>query len=202
MVPRSREQDTRDKLVRAARDLLVEQGVAALSMRRVASACGVSAPAIYRHFADKDALVCAAAVQGFRTFGSFLLDALEAQTPTLRFRRLAYRYVDFALEHSRDYQLMFMTHCGELGWDRVDEATRRETGSTFQLLMDRISECQREGSIREGDPEALGVYVWSSLHGLCSLALTGNLHGTPEEVRPLAQLQIELIERALAPEPA
>lgn len=193
--------DTRRQLLSAARDLLVKQGLSGFSMRRVAAACGVSAPAIYRHFPDKDALLAQAALAAFRTFGSYLLDGLDETTPVRRFRKLGRRYFDFALEHRYDYQLIFMTDCRTLGLTRLDETSKREINATFQLLQDRVVECQRAGIFVAGDPRALSVYVWSSVHGLASLLLTGNLDVGPVDIERLVTQQIDCIERSLTATP-
>lgn len=188
---------TRAQLARAARDLLLEGGLTAVSMRRVAQACGISAPAIYRHYDDKDALVTAAILEGFRTFGSYLLDALEQPTPEQRFRHLGQRYFDFALEHPQDYRLMFMTDCGQLNMTQLDETSQREIDGTFQLLQDRVAECQREGVFSPADPRTVAAYVWSSVHGLASLMVNGNLGSSAEERDALTEQQLDRIDQSL-----
>lgn len=189
--------DTRQQLLAAARDLLVEEGLSGFSMRRVAAACDVSATAIYRHFPDKDALLAQAALEAFRTFGSYLLDGLEASTPLARFRKLGRRYFDFALEHRHDYQLIFMTDCRTLGLTKLDETSKREIGGTFQLLQDRVAECQRAGVFGPGDARSLSAYVWASVHGLASLILTGNLDLGPDDTGKLVTQQLDRIEASL-----
>lgn len=187
----------RRQLAQAARDLLLEGGLNAVSMRRVAQACGVSAPAIYRHYEDKDALLATAIVEGFRTFGSYLLDALERSTALERFRHMGRRYFDFALEHPQDYRLMFMTDCEQLGLERLDEASQREIDGRFQLLQDRVAECQREGLFVSGDARSLAAYVWSAVHGLASLLINGNLGVSSQEAQELIQQQLDMIDRSL-----
>jgi AcrR family transcriptional regulator len=86
-----------------------EQGLLGFSMRGVAERVGVTATALYRHFADKDALLASLLEDGFRTFSSYLMRSLAGRTPLERFRRCGQQYFDFALEHLRDYALMFMT---------------------------------------------------------------------------------------------
>ncbi len=191
------EQDTAARLASAARDLILESGLTGLSMRAVARACGVSATAIYRHYEDKDALVTAAVLEGYRAFGSYLMVALQEPTPRARLRRMGERYFDFAREHRHDYQLIFMTNCSELGLEKLDEKTRQQLGSTFQLLQDRIAECQADAGFRQGDPRALAAYVWASLHGLASLLITDGLGQSPEEVEFLIQQQLDLVDAAL-----
>ncbi len=196
---RTAEDTTKQRLVQAARDLLLTGGLPSVSMRRVGSACGLSATAIYRHFEDKDALLAAAVLQGFRTFGSYLLSALEKRTPQARLRHLMRRYFDFSAEHPQDYRLIFMTDCDQLALPNLDEAARQEISGTFQMLQDRIVECQVTGCCRNGDPRSLAAFVWASLHGLAALMVSGNLGVTARERDKLVEQHIELAERALSP---
>jgi AcrR family transcriptional regulator len=185
------------ELVSAARDLLIEHGLVGLSMRKVATACGVSATAIYRHYEDKDALVAAAVVEGFRTFASYLLDALEETTPRSRFRLILRRYFDFARDHHQDYRLIFLTDCAQLGFDRLDEVSAREASGTFQMLQDRIAECQKSGLFRKGDPRSLAASAWASVHGLASLIIAGQMGDEEASIEKLIALHIELVETGL-----
>lgn len=189
------ETGTREQLVRAARDLLIEGGLGAVSMRRVASQCGLSATAIYRHFPDKDALLSAAVLDGFRRFGAYLLDALEKPTPLDRYRHIGRRYFDFARDHRHEYQLIFMTDCAGLGLQKLDETSKQEISGTFQLLQDRIAECQAAGLFEAGDSRAFAASVWASVHGLASLIITGQLES--DETDGLIELHLRLIEASL-----
>lgn len=195
---RRKEDDTKAALARAARELLLEQGLAGFSMRKVGNVCDVTATAIYRHYQDKDELVAQAVLESFRIFGSYLMDALEEQTPLKRFRVLGRRYFDFALQNPADYRLIFMTDCKQLGMTHLDEVSQREISGTFQLLQDRINECQQVGVFVKGDPRALAASVWASTHGLSSLIVTGNLSRDPNEVESLIQLHLHHIERGLS----
>ncbi len=188
---------TPERLVVAARDLLLEAGLPGLSMRRVAAACGLSATAIYRHFADKDALVAAAVMQGFRTFGAYLHGALDRTTPRARFRQLGARYFDFAREHPQDYRLIFLTDCKQLNLPQLDETQQREVAGTFQMLVDRVTECQETRLFRKGDPRALSAYVWASVHGLASLLIDGRLGADLGELELLCKQQLDLLEISL-----
>lgn len=198
MSPSLAAEQTKTRLARAARDLLLQHGLSGLSMRKVASECRVSATAIYRHYSDKDALVARAVVEGFRTFGHYLLDALEEKTAAKRFRTLGQRYFDFAREHPQDYRLIFMTDCAQLGLTQLDEASKKEVSGTFMLLQDRVAECIAAGVFRAGDPRAIAASVWSSTHGLSSLIVNGQLGISAQETDALIQLHLDHIERGLA----
>ncbi|HSC88979.1 MAG TPA: helix-turn-helix domain-containing protein, partial [Polyangiaceae bacterium] len=111
MAPHEVDRDTREQLLRAARDVLLDEGLAGFSLRKVAAQCGISAPAIYRHFEDKDDLLAAAIQRGAALFTNYLLSALSEATPRERLQQLGQRYFRFAVENPRDYELIFVVRC-------------------------------------------------------------------------------------------
>src|SRR3989344_594769 len=60
--------DLRNALIDAGLTALEAQDASELSLRALARELGVSANAVYRHFADKEALLSALAAEGFRRF--------------------------------------------------------------------------------------------------------------------------------------
>jgi AcrR family transcriptional regulator len=167
--------ETRDRILRESGELLREKGIAGFSMRGVAERVGVTATALYRHFEHKDALLASLLDEGFSTFTTYLMRALAGKTPLERLRRAGYAYFDFALEHPRDYALMFMTPCADLGLDRVSENAKARMDGTFVFLVDRINECIAAGVCADHDPRTTALHIWSTVHGLVCLRLNGQL---------------------------
>jgi AcrR family transcriptional regulator len=97
LTPRARE------IVNAARQLLEEEGIEALSMRRIAERLGIRAPSIYKHLPDKDALEAAIISTGFEEQAVLFEAALEQPDPL---GALARAYRDFGREHPHLYRLM------------------------------------------------------------------------------------------------
>ncbi len=167
--------DTRSRLLLEARDAYLDVGPAAFSLREVARRVGVSAPAVYRHFDSKAALLSAVCEQGFQVFASYLMRALAEPTPKARMLGTADQYVRFGLENPRDYRFIFMSALDEvLGPDEA-RARSRDRGSTFHFLVDRVRESVDAGLIAPGDPERTAIFIWSHTHGLVSLRLAGHL---------------------------
>ncbi len=193
------ERSTRETLLSCARDLLVEEGFGAFSLRRVAALAGVSPTAVYRHFDDKDALLVAAVLKGSAVFTEYLLSALSERTPIERLRKLGRRYFDFAVENPSDYELLFVANHRALGLDKCDEKTRAETGVSFQLLVDRVAECQLSGDVRSGDPRALALSIWAGVHGIVSLALSGRLGPERANFPELFALHQDVLLAGVAP---
>jgi len=184
--------DTRSRILSVASELYTKEGLAGLSMRRVAERVGLTAPAIYRHFEDKEALLQALGEEGFRLFGAYLWEALGEGTPEARLVHTGERYLRFALEQSRYYEVIFISPASELGLERMPQQNRERLGSSFQFLVDRVTECMAAGVLAQAEPVDVAISIWAHVHGLVSLRLMGHL-GQLDEPR-----FVELFRRSVA----
>lgn len=147
-------------ILRAAGELLEDQGVADLALREVARRAGVSHNAPYRHFADRDALLAALAAEGFAQLGA-ALDAAGAGGPRAR----GEAYVDFALANPARFRLMFG---GRLPLE-AHPALREAAAQTYAGLV-RAFEAVTGAA---GAPTAAAA-AWALTHGLAQLLLDGH----------------------------
>jgi AcrR family transcriptional regulator len=188
--------ETRVRLLREARDLYLEKGLATFSLREVARRVGLSPGAVYRHFDSKEALLREVCAAGFRTFGSYLMRALTAPTPRERMMSSALQYLRFGLQNPLDYRVMFMAAAEGFA------AIGPESGSgvpepTFQFLIDRVEECMRAKVLREVDSTETAAIIWAHVHGLVSLRLTGHLRRAGEDAE-FTRFYESAVERLLA----
>lgn len=160
--------DIKSRIVGAARALYFDRGPDGVTMRAVAERVGVTATALYRHFADKDALLKEVVGEGSRLLGSHLFRALEAPTPLERLRATSMAYLDFALAQPQAYRTLF-----EPATDDEASPVQRQRGAVRRFLRDRVREAMDAGVIAEGDPDGAALTVWSLLHGLASLHQAG-----------------------------
>ncbi|WP_410601089.1 TetR/AcrR family transcriptional regulator [Amycolatopsis sp. lyj-90] len=126
---------TKDRLVRAAAELLLEGGREALSTRAVSAAAGVQAPTLYRTFGDKEGLLDAVATYGFQSYLCEKHGLGETDDPVLDLRRGWDLHVEFGLSQPAFYMLMY-------GEPRVREA-RQEADSMLRRIVERIAEAGR-----------------------------------------------------------
>ncbi|WP_217552930.1 TetR/AcrR family transcriptional regulator [Streptomyces sp. GbtcB6] len=165
--------DLRAACLRAARELLEEDGSGALSLRAVARRAGVSPTAPYRHYADRDALVSAVAAEGYRELAASLAAAHPAPSTRGDLVDVAVAYVRFALDHPALFRAMFAEPCDPGSAERV-EAT-----AVLSAYVDTLVRKAFPGGDREGLPTA----VWALVHGLAFLHLDGKLDASsPEKV--------------------
>lgn len=163
---------TRERILDAARDLFVEHGADAVTMRGVAVRVGLTPMALYRHFRSRAALLRAVSDKGHETFLSYLQRALAEPSAAARLVRAGQEYLNFGLEHPRDYTVMFMR---PTGLDEQRSGPQWRDVATFRFLVDRIRECAAAGVLRADDPESAALAVWAHVHGLVSLYLAGKL---------------------------
>lgn len=160
--------DIKSRIVAAARALYFERGPDAVTMRGVAERVGVTATALYRHFADKDAILREVMGEGSRLLGSHLFRALEAPTPLERLRATANAYLDFAVAQPQAYRALFDPVAPEEG-----SPIQLQRGAMRRFLRDRVREAMDAGVLASGDPDGTAISVWASLHGLASLHHAG-----------------------------
>ena len=171
----------RKALVQAAIDLLRAEGPAALTLRAVARAAGVSQTAPYRHFADRRELVAAVAEDGFRRLHETMLADFRAATGPLAFKAVALAYVRFAHEHPAEYRVMFGP---EVARHAELPALRSASHAVLDFVAEGVAGLQAAGVVGDADPRAYAAALWAGLHGLVMLSLDGQTEG----VLPLDQL--------------
>src|ERR1700754_619368 len=98
---------TADRIVSATREIVVEQGSATVSMRRVAAAVGVTPMAIYRHFANREALLDVVAERLFAELAARWRDRTWSDDLEADVTALLDDHVDFALRQPRLYAFLF-----------------------------------------------------------------------------------------------
>lgn len=166
--------DLRAACVRAARELLEEDGSAGLSLRAVARRAGVSATAPYRHYADRDALVSAVAAEGYRELTENLAAVHPSPSTPDELAAVAVVYVQFAIEHPALFRAMFAEPCDPTSQERV---------AATAVISDYVQGIVRDAFAGAEDPGALSTTLWALVHGLAFLHLDGKLDtSTPEAV--------------------
>jgi AcrR family transcriptional regulator len=161
-------------------------GVDGLTLREIGARVGVSRTALYRHFADKRALLTAVATEGFRTLRHQLVTAWEegGRGPAAS-EAMGVAYVRFAVANPSHYRVMFSRF--------IDPQPREpelaaEAGGAFQALVDAVAALQRDGTVRGDDTVLVARFVWAVVHGVAMLAIDGQLPepGGVAELMPYA----------------
>ena len=150
------------------------EGVAGLTLREIGARLGVSRTALYRHFADKRALLTAVATEGFRTLRQQLVNAWEdgGRGPAA-FEAMGVAYVRFAVANPAHYRVMFG---GAVDDQPREGALAEESNGAFDALVEALTALQRDAVVRGDETVLVARFVWAVVHGVAMLAIDGQLH--------------------------
>lgn len=155
--------DIRERATDVAERIVLNEGVEALSARRLAKDIGVSVGSLYNAFGDLDAVVRAVIAKSMVMLSDILHTAVETSVQDKRARVVALgeAYFDFATAEPQRWSLLFEYKSNVAPDAKVQEF---QTGLLEMLI--------RAG---DGDPKSqmhrqVFLLLWASVHGLVSLA--------------------------------
>jgi AcrR family transcriptional regulator len=171
----------REDIVRAAREILTEEGhEAAITLRGVARRVGIAAPSIYQHFPSAPAIVQAVVVEAFGDLNAFIEVAVEGLVePRERLLAGCRAYITFGLENRSVYKLLFDRN-RELGGQSPEGRPPTEDDlwhGPFSQLVVAIDACISAGLSTAVSSPATALDVWVGMHGL--VVLRGNRYDMP-----------------------
>ncbi len=160
---------TKKMLVAAAARLLDEGGLAAMTLRAVASEVGVSHNAPYRHFPGREALLAGVAESDFY----FLAESFNRQqaadgNPRIALLNAAQVLIDYARQHQARYQLLFR--------ERIlppDGNLKTAAMASFEAFSRLVQRAQNEHVLPPADTTAMTGVIYATLHGAIELELSG-----------------------------
>ena len=163
---------TRSRLLRVAREIVEKDGLAAVTLRAVGAAAGVSRGAPYRHFAEKSDLLAAVAAQALQTLAATVDGAARDTTdPVTRIDRALRAYVEMALRSPELYSFTFSTDLRVAQSVELHEAGLGAYGALHRLVI---------GANRSNLPADLVTSaLWATMHGSVMLVLAG--HTEPDQ---------------------
>lgn len=144
----------REDAKRAALAQIAANGPGALSVNAIGRELGVSGPALYRYFANRDALLTELVLDAYA-------DLAAAVAPTRSVRGFATAYRRWALEHPHRYRLLYAEPTP--GYD----AHQPELVAAAQVLMAHLTRVL-------GDEGDRAIRAWWRVHGFVSLEIEGN----------------------------
>lgn len=185
---------TRDAILAAARAMVVVDGPTSLSMRRLATQLGVTAPALYLHFDRKDAIVAAIVEEEFGR----LIEQIEAAASTsddaiAQIKAQSHAYVACAVANPALFAVMFANGSPWSG-ARSDTPLVVKSWEIASLPIQRAID---QGRLREPDGLLAALTVWSAVHGVATLVVHGSGLTPPAEQR-LVESVIDAVVDGLA----
>lgn len=161
--------EVRSAILAATAAEITEVGAEKASLRSIARRVGISHQALSYHFADRQAVLTALAVDGFDQMAALMAEALANVPPNVPLGEhtiaAGATYVRFAREHPSLFILM-------LGSSQVDDAdpdliSKRQ--EMWHLLLDTVTRESGEGWGGQVEPEYMALLAWTIVHGIATL---------------------------------
>lgn len=162
----------RDSLCEAAIHIVAEEGLRALTLRRLATEAGCSRQTPYRYFRSKDELIEEVFVRCHQVFIRYCEDAVEGvESPRAKLRNIRDVYLRFYRDEAEVYRVMSAGK-PETPMPRVMELAAYE----HMRLRSFFEEANEEGFV-SGDPAAMAYLFWSAIDGLAKLQSEEQVEG-------------------------
>lgn len=169
--------NVKEALIQAAINLLMEEPVQNLTLRRLAKEVGITPTAVYNHFSDKDALIAAIKVEGFANLNQFLkqqCSEVEVDDPEKVFLALGVAYYRFSQLFPSTFDVLF-------NYTIPPESQTQELieiASRSQELLTNVIQAvlvKRGKSYNEDVLIKASLMAWTHIHGLVRLVASGSI---------------------------
>lgn len=168
--------ELRQQILNAARKIVVRDGFAALTMRKIAQAIEYAPGTLYLYFENRDAIAKQLCIQGFQELLDFLQPVAAIANPRDRLSAIAESYVRFGMTHSETYRLIFMEN------PQFTNAALKEApiddfegpgSQAFRFFVSIFDDLKAQHQLtRDADSIHIAQVLWTALHGIVSLKLT------------------------------
>ena len=187
---------TRENIAGVTLQTLEREGSAAVSMRRVARAVGITPMAIYNHFPDREALLKTVTDAEFQK----LLDFFEARQKGKSLKqRLIYLmdgYLDYALARPRIFDYVFSKPRADAR--RFPKDFRARRSPTLNPIADTVAKAMHAGLLRKDDVWEVALEFWAHAHGYITLYRAGRFALSDHQFRLLLRRSLKRLLRGLA----
>ncbi len=163
--------ELRERILAAAKHIVVTEGLPELTMRKIADAIEYSPATIYLHFQNRDEIALQLVRDGFAALIGYMAPAAAIPDPLARVRAIAKAYIAFGVREPETYRLIFLDTYAWALWESTDEAKEPENGA-FSFLAGTFQEAIDAGSIHGMTADRAAELLWASLHGIVSLKLS------------------------------
>jgi AcrR family transcriptional regulator len=172
---------TTQRISAAARQLLDQEGAEGVTMRRVATAIGMTPMALYRHYPNRDGLLNTVADAGFVELATKLADLRLTGRIDRQLLKILDVFLDHAFDNPRLFELMFLTK--REGARQYPEDFRMRRSPTANVSADVIARAMETGYFRKDDVWEIVFETGALMQGLIMLHLGGRMAMSSSEFR-------------------
>ena len=178
---------TSERILDAAEKIYRKEGADALSMRRMADELGISATALYRHYAGKDEVLDAVADRAFEELAAEFREAAKKRTPRSRILAVFECFRAFALKRPALFDLMFFSQ--RPGARRFPGDIAGGASPTANVVVELLTQ------MKVKDPLDVALMLWAEAQGLVSLHRAGRFESDVIFQRAWDRLFARLLDR-------
>jgi AcrR family transcriptional regulator len=183
----------REALIDEACKQIEQEGAISLNLSKLAQKIGVSQPAVYRHFPNKQALAISVARRGLEQLAEDLRQATKEvkNDPFEGIRAITKAYIGFALNHTEITRMIFSMK------ERTAEPDLYNASKAAAVpIFFIVEEANRCDSLRNNDVEKTVRIIWAAIHGLAMLLMDEQMPFVTQSPSELSEY-IEATARAL-----
>jgi len=190
---------TSEKIADVALHLLEEEGPAAVSMRRVAKAVGITPMAIYNHFPSREALLKKVTDAEFQKLCDFFEARQKGKPLEQRLVYLVDGYLDYALARPRVFDYVFSKPRANARRFPKDFRTRQSP--TLNPIADTVAEAMKAGLLRKDDVWEVALEFWAHAHGYITLYRAERFTLSDHQFRLLLRRSLKRLLQGLGAKP-
>jgi AcrR family transcriptional regulator len=189
--------DTRARITAATRRILEAEGAGAVSMRRIAAECDLSAMAPYWHFPNREVLLEETCQAAFEEVAADWRGHTPGEDPLAELHAVADLLIDFALTRPRLYDYLFTAP--RPGARRYPDDFAAGRSPTLNVLIDALTRGMAQGLLRADDPVGVALTLAAQFHGLIALHHGGRTALPDDAFRALCHRNLERILDGITP---
>jgi len=186
---------SKDRIFAAARAILDREGIEGLSVRKVATRAGVSTMAMYRHFADKDALLNALMDDGLAAWEK-IVRAIRVEDPMKWLETTIEAFLDFALTQPHRFDTAFFLPAPEARRYPDDFVAGRSP--VIAMFMVRIDQAKADGRLGSTPAIDVALALAGMAQGLVSMQ-RANRFSSEKQFRTLFRAQLQHCLQSFSP---
>jgi len=169
-------QEMIERIMDAAREMFVQEGYEAVTLRKIARAIEYSPASIYQYFKDKESLVKAIIQQDQQDVRRAIMECMQLDEPRERLTEMARRYADWGVSHPNHYRLLLAPPAN---WAKQEDELRLNRPTPLEqeavkILYESVKDAMQRGIFKEKyrDPSLVAATLWAGIHGVIMLEIT------------------------------
>jgi AcrR family transcriptional regulator len=188
-------EEVRTRILEIARRIIAEEGVDALSIRRITKEMDYSVGIIYHYFQNKDEILTTLMQENFQRIMKSVRREGQDQPPDEAMRTGIRSYMETVLQWPKEYKMIMLNTSPQiLAFTSILSA--KETSPALQAMISILERGIEMGMFTPCDTKLAARAIWSSMFGLViRLIIEGNV--PPDQQSALVTCQIDFIMKRL-----